>query len=360
LEKWDNNEKGIIVSSNLIERLGYEIKKQLKINYMIDLSYKNQTISFSVPLKILAVADRLPHGDFIVSNGFSYNYQVKRSFNPFKKVQQFYVLASHGRKNELKTFTNKQFKYVENIVEINENRNDGKIKYRIEFEDIPSYEKKDFEALCRESSKYSIKEKLKNSGFVCLLDYYEWRNWEKASKNDYSDLVTLYLQEEYVDLLPELSLFLKENAGVEMDDSVINVFKNYHKDMARFKRISIILYLVLILLGIFISMAVYIKSVQATMHRLGVFSAFGVSPSFLSSVLAVESILIFLLSLLLAVGLHFIFPPILNHYGITTALIFSDILKVFLVGTFLCFIFVFFTVKFILKKQPYSLMNYRS
>ncbi len=365
-ENWNDNEKGIIVSKHLLDRLGYGYDiDTVNINYSFELvgedgngehSEEDSTRLIPISVKVLAVADKMPFGDFIVSNGFYYNYQVARTFSPYEKIEQFHILTPPGKQEELKIFLGKNFNYIENIVKIDERRNDDKLIYRVDFKDGYSLPGEEYERFSNETSKHFILEKIKRTPFTCADDFYEWEEWEDGKGSISPDYLTLYLKEEFVGLLPKLNLFLSE-IGVEMDDSIVNIFTNYYEDIARFKKISGVLYVLLVALGILVSVVIYIKSVQATMHRLGVFSTFGVSSKFLSLVLAVESVLILIASLILALTVIFVFP--LASLGISVKLIPFDMLKILFIGSALSFVSVFITAKVILKKSPFSLISYR-
>jgi hypothetical protein len=357
---WTDSEKGIIVSKYLVQRLGYKIGAPLKINRLIDVRFQNKNHSFEVPVKILAVAERMPFGDFIVSEEFNYN-RFENTFNPFDTVERFHVLTPPEKESELEPFVKKRFNYCKKILRINKNKEDQRTRYEVVFKTVPFYKEEKFNQLREESSKFFIMKQFKNSGFECEIDYYDWKSLPEIHKNRDPEFLTIYLKEKYIDKLDQLSLFLRESiGGIEMDDTILNIFENYHRDMRRFRRISGILYAVLIFLGIFVSIAIYIKSVRATMHRLGVFSAFGVSPNFLSIVLAVESIANFLLSSAFAAVLYFILPPLFISKEIAMSLTAPDIGLIAVGGSLLSLGVVYSTVKSMVKKPPYSLIDYRS
>ncbi len=359
VKDWEDSEKGIIVSKHLVESLGYKVGEQLEINRLIDKRFNNKDHPFPVPVDILAISERMPFGDFIISEEFNYN-RLGDTFNPFETVERFYVLTPPEKENELESFVKRRFKYCEEVIRINKDDRENQIRYEIVFKSsIPYYKKEEYKRLGQEASKLFIVKQFENSPFECLIDYYDWKTLPEGIKDKETEFLTLYLKEKYIDLLDELASFLGQ-LNVEMDDTVLNLFKNYHRDMRRFSNISTVFYFVLISLGIFISIAVYIKSVQATMHRLGVFSAFGISSTFLSSVLAVESVVIFLFSTFFAGILYNLLPLLFIAKEIVMKLSIMDIVIIFWGGSLLSFIVVFLTVRSILKKAPYSLMEYRS
>jgi len=357
VKNWEDSENGIIVSKRLLESLGYKVGEPLKLDRLIDKKFHEKDYSFKVPVEILVISETMPFGDFIVSEEFNYN-RLQDTFAPFDTVERFYVLTPPEKEKELKSFVNGLFKYCKEIIEINRNAGDNRIQYEIVFKGIPSYKENDYKALCDESSKFFIHNQFKGSPFECIIDFYDWKPLPEEMKEKDPEFLTLYLREKYIDRLEELDSFLN-GLGVEMDDTVLNLFKNYHRDMRRFRNISTVFYFVLISLGIFISIAVYIKSVQATMHRLGVFSAFGISAFFLSGVLAVESVVVFLASTLIA-RVFYTLPLFMMSKEIAMKLSVLNIFIIVLGGSLLSFIVVFLTVRSILKKSPYSLMEYRS
>lgn len=357
---WQDNEKGIIVSKYLLKRLEFKVGDTLKLDRLIDKRYQGKNHSFKVPVTIIAAAERLPYGDFMVSEEFNYN-RLQNTFNPFDPVERFHVLTPPDKEQELPGFVKRHFKYCEKIVRINQDKETGRTRYEIAFASVPFYKEKEFKRLREESSKYFIARTFENTEFQCSLDYYDWKTLPPGMKHGDPEFLSLYLKEDYIDHLDKLNLFFRESiGGIEMDETVLNIFENYHKDMRRFNRISFILYLVLVGLGIFVSIAIYIKSVQATMHRLGVFNSFGVSASFSSFVLAIESIINFLLSMLVGIGLYFFLSPLIISNEITMKLTFMDVLLLLVIGALLSFLVVFHTVKSMLKKAPFTLMDYRS
>ena len=354
---WQDTERGIIVSQHLLDRLGYQMGKTRSINRCIDKRFQGENRSFPVPIPIIAAAERLPFGDFIISEEYDYN-RLQNTFNPFDTVERFYVFSPPGKEQDLEKFVKANFKCVEKIVEINREP-DNQIRYEIAFKSIPKY-KEEFKTLRQESAKYFIALRFADSPFRCPMDYYDWKTLPEEKKDRDPEYLALYLKEQYIDRLDQLRLFFRETiGGIEMDDTVMNIFENYHKDMRRFKRISIILYSVLVGLGIFVSIAIYIKSVQATMHRLGVFSAFGVSASFLSLALAVESVVNFALSMVIGLISYFLLSPLLLTKEITMKLEIIDLAVLFAAGMLLSFLAVFLTVKSMLREAPNSLMDYR-
>jgi hypothetical protein len=355
---WKDNERGIVVSKHLLDRLGYKIGKTKTINRCIDKRFQGKNHSFPVTVTIIAAAESLPFGDFIVSEEFDYN-RLQNTFNPFDTVERFYVFTPAGKEPDLENFINSNFSCVEKIVLIDRDK-DNQTRYEIAFKSIPQY-REEFKKLRQESSKYFIARQFENSPFRCDIDYYDWKPLPEEKNSRDPEYLALYLKERYIDRLDRLSLFFRETVGgIEMDDTVMNIFENYHKDMRRFKRISIILYTVLVGLGIFVSIAITIKSVQATMHRLGVFSTFGVSASFLSLALAVESMVNFGISLVIGLISYFFLSPLLLSKEITMKLEIMNLFVLFLAGMLLSFLVAFLTVKSMLKKAPYSLMDYRS
>lgn len=356
---WHDSERGIVVSRYLLERLGYKIGESFKIYRLIDKRFNDEDYSFQVPVTILAVVERMPFGDFIVSEEFNYN-RIQDTFNPFDPVTKFYVFTSPQKEKDLEPFVKSHFKFFKKVIEINRSKEDNLIRCEVVLKNVAQY-RKEYSEWCEETSKINIIKQFKDSGFQCSIDFYDWQPLPETSKKRQPEFLTLYLKEKYIDHLDQLCLFFRESiGGIEMDDTVLNIFENYHKDMRRFRKISGILYVVLIGLGIFVSIAIYIKSVQATMHRLGVFSAFGVSADFLSVALAVESVVYFLGSSLVALVLYLILPPLLISKEIAMKMTGLDLGLLVFIGSLLSFLVVFRTVKSMLKKPPYLLMEYRS
>ncbi len=228
-KNWEDNERRIIVSKHLLERLGYKSEAPLKIRYLTDRIFRGRIYPFKIPVIILAVVDQLPFGNFIISEEFHYNIN-QHTFNPSDMIERFYVFIPSKKEKELNVFIRSRFNLWQSIIKIMEDNPNNRILYEITFKNFAFYKTKEFNRLRNESSKFYIIKQFENSGFECTIDYYDWKSISGNIKQEYPEFLTLHLKERYVDHLDELSMFLSEFVGgIKMDETILNSFMNFHK-----------------------------------------------------------------------------------------------------------------------------------
>jgi len=381
---------GMILSKSLFKRLGFS--ENTKINnqliHFIDMSQshnliedrlakgqnieadvnENEKITDIISIPLVNVAEHLPGGNAIITEGMFFNLTKKDYFNPCKLMEHFYIKKKNNTISENENTTIHKwirqffdFMFIENIYEFPD-----KTSIKLQFSSMP-YDKKQRKQYRKITSKCEIRikfnelnKKLNNQFEIEFYDniptYYD------ETDDYYNAFLYINRNSKLLDKIKDLTTLLKNTIHGNIIDHQAMTLRKYQHDMHKLNWIAggmIISIGFLILLYISISFTLLL---QTKMHKIGLMIAMGAASQSIRFIYLYESFLVMIRPLICS----FIFGPlicwllenILTNFSYSFNLIFIIFYGIALL--LIAIIGAWAATNHIVKQWPFSLISYKS
>jgi len=387
----DSTQTGMILSKTLFNKLGFSenaiinspkntigfldisedenlIEDRIKAEIAEDAPLtEKEIITDVITVPLVNIAEYLPGGNAIITEGMYYNLTRKGYFNPCKSVEHFYLKNDSGFKPEeisqfekwvQQNFDMRFFKEFKVLF------NNTSIKLQFSSEPLNLSLKKEYRkttAKCQIRLKVQKLSKQINQSLdidFCenIPTYYD--------ENDQYYNAFLYINRNPLILnkIKALTRFLRDNLGGYILDHQAVTLKNYQQDMNKLNWLGGGMMLSIVLIIFFYISVTFILSLQTKMHKIGIMMAMGASSKRIRRIYIIEALITIsiplILSMISAPLLCYLMEYIMFNFSYAFNWLYLTIYVVFIMG--ITFLAILFAGRYVFKQWPGGLISYQT
>jgi len=377
---------GLIISKALYEQMGFtqpfeqqanEINASIlsvdgKYNLLEDRARHDQELwapltkteqtQYVVKMPIVNVAEHLPGGDALISEG-CYDVLTKgKYFSPCKRVEHFYIQFQHPYepRDQQKTVQWANAAFGKHVFQSPYFSPDRKI-IKFQFQDLSFHPKyREITTKCHVQAQFQH--------LISMIDIPLTIDFKDAPPS-YAEKTTTYYyaylyinkDQEILDHIQLLTRYIKNKFESYIEDHQVMTLKKYRSDMSRVNWIVFWVSLSIALLMLVYISVTFSLFLQTKMHNIGMMMSFGAPVRLVKQIYMFESLKLASLPLLISIILALLIWAMTSFMtNVMFALSFLGIIFYVLIVLAVALSGAWFAVRHIVSQSPYQLISYKT